>query len=52
MKILHYTIGFHPERSGGLPRYATDLMNEQVNQGYTVFAFYPGRINFIKKNRI
>lgn len=49
MKILHYTIGFPPERSGGLPRYATDLMNEQVNQGCEVCAFYPGRINILKK---
>lgn len=49
MRILHYTIGFLPERSGGLPRYVTDLMNEQVKQGHELYAFYPGRINFIKK---
>lgn len=57
MKILHYTIGFSPERSGGLPLYAKDLMNEQITQGNQVFALYPGRINilrgttYIKKNR-
>ena len=32
MKILHYTIGFAPERTGGLVGYATDLMIEQKRQ--------------------
>lgn len=49
MNILHYIIGFPPERSGGLPRYATDLMNEQVKQGNKVYALFPGRINLLKK---
>lgn len=43
MKVLHYTLGFAPERSGGLVRYATDLMMEQVHQGYEVVALYPGK---------
>ncbi|MET3557530.1 glycosyltransferase involved in cell wall biosynthesis [Streptococcus rupicaprae] len=42
MKILHYTLGFAPERSGGLVRYATDLMQAQVSQGHDVVALYPG----------
>lgn len=41
MKILHYTIGFSPERTGGLVGYATDLMQEQVNLGHDVYALYP-----------
>ncbi|MBN6047601.1 glycosyltransferase [Streptococcus thermophilus] len=41
MKILHYTIGFAPERTGGLVGYATDLMQEQVNIGHDVYALYP-----------
>ncbi|MCY7152795.1 glycosyltransferase [Streptococcus gallolyticus subsp. gallolyticus] len=41
MKILHYTIGFAPERTGGLVGYATDLMQEQAKQGNDVFALYP-----------
>lgn len=49
MRVLHYTIGFPPKRSGGLPLYAIDLMNEQVKQGHEVFALYPGRINIVKK---
>nr|WP_246201195.1 glycosyltransferase [Streptococcus ovuberis] len=39
---MHYTLGFAPERSGGLVRYATDLMQAQVAQGHDVTAFYPG----------
>ena len=41
MKILHYTIGFSPERTGGLVGYATDLMMEQKKQNHEVFALYP-----------
>lgn len=41
MKILHYTIGFAPKRTGGLVGYATDLMQKQVNLGHEVFALYP-----------
>lgn len=41
MKILHYTIGFAPERTGGLVGYATDLMMEQKKQKHEVFALYP-----------
>lgn len=41
MRILHYTLGFQPHRTGGLVKYSTDLMNEQVNQGHQVFALSP-----------
>lgn len=33
MKILHYTLGFQPSRTGGLVKYAEDLMNQQVEIG-------------------
>lgn len=29
MRILHYTLGLYPNRTGGLNRYATDLIREQ-----------------------
>ena len=32
MKIVHYTIGLYPYRSGGLNRYATDLVKEQAKE--------------------
>ncbi|HEU3700130.1 glycosyltransferase family 4 protein [Streptococcus pneumoniae] len=49
MKILHYTLGFQPQRTGGLVKYAEDLMLEQIAQGYQVAALCPGRIKFFSK---
>lgn len=42
MRILHYTLGFQPYRSGGLVRYVADLMSAQADMGHKVFALYPG----------
>ena len=50
MKIIHYTLGFEPNRSGGLVGYTTDLMNEQKAQGNKVIGLYPGGLNFINKS--
>ncbi|MBM7635982.1 glycosyltransferase [Streptococcus saliviloxodontae] len=53
MKILHYTIGFLPERTGGLVNYAFDLINEQIKQGHQVSALYPAnQVLFSEKVRI
>lgn len=41
MRILHYTLGFPPIRTGGLTRYALDLMEEQLNENNQVFCLYP-----------
>lgn len=41
MKILHYTLGLAPQRSGGMTKYATDLMVEQARQGCDVALLYP-----------
>ena len=49
MKILHYFLGFPPYRTGGLTKYAVDLMIEQVKQGDKVIALWPGRIGVINK---
>jgi len=57
MIILHYTLGFSPNRTGGLVRYVTDVINEQLKQGNKVTALYPGEINlltskmYIKKSK-
>lgn len=45
MRILHYTLGFYPYRSGGLVRYATDLMQIQASMGHNIFALYPGSVS-------
>ncbi|MGF0046555.1 glycosyltransferase [Streptococcus hyointestinalis] len=49
MKILHYTIGFAPERTGGLVTYAKDLMLEQIHQNHEVFTLYPTTISSLNK---
>lgn len=47
MKIIHYTLGFAPYRSGGLVRYAKDMMLAQQDAGHFVVAFYPGGTSLI-----
>ncbi|WP_434798759.1 glycosyltransferase [Terrisporobacter vanillatitrophus] len=48
MRILHYSLGLPPYRSGGLTKYCTDLMAEQAKSNNKVFLLFPGKINFIK----
>lgn len=49
MRILHYFLGFPPYRTGGLTKFALDLMEEQVKDGNVVFALWPGQIkNYCK----
>lgn len=50
MKILHYSLGLPPYRSGGLTKYMLDLMEEQVSQKEEVFLLYPGKIKIFDKN--
>lgn len=47
MRILHYSLGFSPYRTGGLVKYSLDLAYEQKQKGNVVFYVFPGRINFI-----
>lgn len=49
MKILHYFLGFPPYRSGGLTKFATDLMCSQAKSGHFVSALWPGRMSFFSK---
>ena len=44
MKILHYFLGFPPYRTGGLTKYAFDLMGAQITDGNEVLALWPGEI--------
>ncbi len=43
MRILHYTLGLPPYRTGGLTKYATDLMLSQAESGDSVALLWPGR---------
>ncbi|MCM1188853.1 MAG: glycosyltransferase [bacterium] len=49
MRILHYFLGFPPYRTGGLTKYALDLMREQVGDKNDVMALWPGRIGIVDK---
>lgn len=44
MKILHYTLGLPPYRSGGLTKYTNDLMKEQVKNRDDIYLLFPGRL--------
>lgn len=53
MKILHYSLGFPPYRSGGLTKFCIDLMAYQVKEGHNVGMLWPGRIQiFNKKTKV
>lgn len=46
MKILHYSLGFPPYRSGGLTKFCMDLMGQQIKDGHEVALMWPGAIKF------
>ena len=53
MRILHYSLGFPPYRSGGLTKFCVDLMQQQHENGNDVSLLWPGQMIgkrvFIKK---
>lgn len=51
MKILHYSLGFPPYRSGGLTKFSIDLMNWQINEGNEVFLLWPGKMTVFNSGR-
>ena len=44
MKILHYSLGLPPYRSGGLTKLCCDLIVEQKKMGHEVVLLWPGRM--------
>lgn len=42
LKVLHYMLGIPPVRTGGLVRYATDLMVQEKRAGVDVYLLIPG----------
>lgn len=49
MRILHYSLGFPPQRRGGLVNYCLDLAREQVRGGNQVALLYPGTASLWSK---
>ena len=52
MRILHYSLGFPPFRTGGLTKFCMDLMLEQIREGHDVSLLWPGEIRLINKKTI
>lgn len=49
MKILHYTLGLPPYRTGGLTKYSIDLMQIQQKSIHEVSLIYPGNSTVSRK---
>jgi len=49
MKIMHFSLGLPPFRTGGLNRYCMDLMKQQVLNGNEVSILFPGEYTFYRK---
>ena len=53
MKILHYSLGFPPYRTGGMTKYCMDLMLLQKRNKHEVALLWPGTIlPFLPKTKI
>ena len=52
MKILHYTLGMPPFRSGGLTKYSLDIMYTEICLGNEVYLLYPGEFSINKRTKI
>lgn len=49
MKILHYSLGFPPYRSGGLTKFCMDIMQDQKRIGHDVCLLWPGEMKIFDK---
>ncbi|OSB10699.1 glycosyltransferase [Paraclostridium bifermentans] len=47
MRILHYSLGIPPYRTGGLTKYCTDLMEKQTQFRNKVVLLFPGKMNVL-----
>lgn len=52
MRILHYSLGMPPYRTGGLTKYVVDLVNYQKQKGHEVSMLYPGKFSFYQKTTV
>jgi len=49
VKILHYSLGFPPYRTGGLTKFCMDLMKQQLIEGHHVSLLWPGEMKILDK---
>ena len=57
MRILHYSLGFPPYRSGGMTTFCVDLMAQQKKDGHEVALLWPGtmlgnRISILERRSV
>ena len=46
MRILHYSLGFSPYRTGGMTKFCMDLLEQQIFDGHQTALIWPGRMGF------
>ena len=49
MRILHYSLGLPPYRTGGMTKFCIDLILRQKEAGETVALLWPGKIPVLSK---
>ena len=47
MKVLHYSLGLAPYRSGGMTTWSMDLMKKQIEEGNEVTLLFPAEIKLV-----
>ncbi|KNY26568.1 glycosyltransferase [Pseudobacteroides cellulosolvens] len=52
MKILHYSLGFPPFRTGGMTKYCIDLMKAEKGNGHEVGLMWPGHFAILDKSTL
>lgn len=52
LKILHYSLGFPPYRTGGLTKFCMDLMKQQVDSNHEAALLWPGKMGFFCHNTL
>lgn len=48
-KVMHYSLGLPPYRTGGMTKFCTDLIQREREMGYRVSLLWPGRIKTTSK---
>lgn len=49
MRVLHYILGFPPHRTGGLTKYALELIEAERELGHEVTVLYPGNFSLTSR---
>lgn len=52
MKILHYSLGFPPFRTGGMTKYCMDLMKAEKSNGHDVNLMWPGHFAMLGNSKL